>query len=399
MMRRIFNRNFVDPALAIAMTAILFSPTQIYAQQNTNHAKNEYTQTNLVSSGYVAAKVTDPNLINPWGMVAGPTPIWISLQGTNISSVYAIAAAEAGTGALLTVKIPTETGPAPNGPTGIVFNTFSPTSTTFEIPSSMGMVPSFFIFANLNGTISGWNPGSTGGAASAVIAIDNNSAGAVYTGLALGMVGSKTYLYAINFTPQGGVEVYDSSFKPASGLYWNSFDSDDYLPRLSRDKIWRPYNIANIGGMMYVAYAAMPTTGGLPITHIGLGVIAEFTPQGKFVQIVAQGGHLDAPWGMTMAPGQFGKFSNDLLVGNFGDGRIHAYQMKPGGNDQNGRRQYRFAGTMRDSNHKIIENGFLWTLMFGNGVKGSDPSTLYITTGGPNQATDGLLAAISPTGK
>lgn len=392
MIRAILHRRTIYPVLAIAGAAILFSTPGTQAQQKAQHAENEYAQVNLVSSGYVTAKVTDPNLINPWGMVAGPTPIWTANQGTNTASVYAVSALEAGTGALLTVNVPTA-GAGPNGPTGIVFNS---DSTAFKVPSTTGMVSSLFIFDNLNGTISGWNPGSTGGAAGAVIAVNNQKAGAVYTGLALGTVGSNTYLYAINFTPQGGVEEYDSSFQPAKGLYWNSFDSDDYLPKLSRDKIWRPYDIANINGKMYVAYAALPATGGLPITHQGLGVIAVFTPQGKFLRVVAKGGNLDAPWGMVMAPSQFGKFSNDLLVGNFGNGRILAYSMKRDdkGEDRDDNKQYRFAGMLRNSNHKVIENGFLWTLMFGNGVKGSDPHTLYITTGGLNQATDGLLAAI-----
>lgn len=393
MIRANFSRNALYPALAVAGAAILFLASGTQAQQKAQHAENEYTQVDLVSSGYVAAKVTDSNLINPWGMVAGPTPIWTSNQGTNTASVYAVSAVEAGTGALLTVKVPTETG-GPNGPTGIVFNS---DSTAFKVPSATGMVSSLFIFDNLNGTISGWNPGSTGGAASAVVAVNNQKAGAVYTGLALGTVGSNTYLYAINFTPQGGVEVYDTSVQPAKGLYWNSFDSDDYLPKLSKDKIWRPYNIANINGKMYVSYAALPAAGGLPITHQGLGVIAVFTPQGKFLRVAANGGNLDAPWGMVMAPAQFGKFSNDLLVGNFGNGRILAYAMKSGdkGEDRDHGKQYTFAGMLRNSDHKVLENGFLWTLMFGNGVKGSDPHTLYITTGGPNQAIDGLLAAIT----
>ena len=393
MKRKIFHSHLVCPALATAVAAILFSSPEIHAQSKWQHAENEYKQVNLVSSGYVTAKVTDPNLINPWGMVAGKTPIWISDQGTNTSSIYSIAMVEAGSGALFAVKIPMEPGPV-NGPTGIVFNS---SSNAFEVPSVTGMVPSLFIFANLNGTISGWNPGSTGGKASAVVAVDNHKAGATYTGLALGMVGTNTYLYACNFTPQGGVEVYDSSFQPAKGMYWKWFDSDDYLPRLSHDKIWRPYNIANLNGKMYVAYAAMPATGGLPITHQGLGVIAVFTPKGKFLRVLAKGGNLDAPWGMTMAPDKFGKFSNDLLVGNFGNGRILAYAPKHANKrkDRDDDRQDMFAGMLRDSNHQVIENGFLWTLMFGNGVDGADPHTLYISTGGPNQATDGLLAAIT----
>jgi uncharacterized protein (TIGR03118 family) len=398
MTHKISSRKFVYMAVTVAVTAALFSSPRASAQHNAQQAENKYMQVNLVSSGYVAAKVTDPKLINPWGMVAGPTsPVWTSNQGTNTSNVYFISNVEAGTGANFTVAVPTQMG-GPNGPTGIVFSTFSATSNAFEIPKAMGgMVPSFFIFANLNGTISGWNPGSTGGAANAVIAVNNHDAGAVYTGLALATVGSKTYLYAANFTPQGGVEVYDTSFKPAEDMMWRSFDADHDLPELSRGMIWRPYNIADINGMIYVAYAAMPATGGLAITHMGLGVIAVFTPQGKLMKVLAKDGQLDAPWGMVMAPNQFGKFSNDLLVGNFGNGRILAFRIRPNdeGQDANANGHDTFAGLLRDSNHKIIENGFLWTLMFGNGVHGADSDTLYFTTGGSNQATDGLLGAIT----
>ena len=399
MMRKHFNRDFVYAVMTVAVTAVLFSSPRLNAQPQ--QGENKYLQTNLVSNGYTPAKVTDPNLVNPWGMVEGPTsPTWTSNQTTNTASVYTIDDVEKGKGALLTVNIPTEMG-GPNGPTGVVFNTFNKSSTDFEIPSAMGMgmmVPSFFIFANLNGTISGWNPGSTGGLKNAVIAVDNHSAGAIYTGLALGMVGSKTYLYATNFTPMGGVEVYDTSFKPATGLQWNSSDADNNLPELPRGRIWKPYNIANIDGMMYVAYAAMPATGGLPIIHMNLGAIAVFTPQGKFIKVLAKEGQLDAPWGMVMAPNHFGKFSNDLLVGNFGNGHILAYRMIPSkdAEDQGDHGRDTFAGLMRDSNHKIIEEGFLWTLMFGNGANGSNPDTLYITSGGHNQAKEGLFAAITP---
>lgn len=379
MKRETLRFSILYPVIATAVTVFLFSAPAINAQKG----ENEYVQVNLVSSGYVPAKVTDPKLINPWGMVAGAaTPPWVSDQGMNVATVYPIALALAGKGPALTVGIPTVAGPV-NGPTGIVFNS---NSNAFKIPGPMGQVPSLFIFANLNGTISAWGPASKGGLKNAVVALSNkdeDDPGAIFSGLALGTVGSNDYLYAADFRPNGGIRVFDKFYERAADFAWNAFRADDKLPDLPHGMVWAPYNIANIGGVMYVAYDAMPAAGGLPITHQGLGVIAIFKPNGEFIRIFARKGHLDAPWGMAMAPAGFGRFSNDILIGNFGNGRIHAY--RPDGS---------FAGVLRDENHHPLENGFLWTLMFGNGALGSDPNTLYITTGGANQL-EGLLAAIS----
>lgn len=367
--------------LTTAFAACALAGPATYAQQ----VENEYTQVNLVSNGYVPAKVIDHNLVNPWGMIASSTsPIWISDQGTNLSTVYTVSAADAGTGALLTVGIPTVPG-VPNGPTGIVFNTHP---TEFTVPGPMGPVPSLFIFSNLNGTISAWSPASKGGVANAVVVLSNqdeDDPGAVFTGLALGTVGNQDYLYAVDFRPNHGITVLNKSFERASGFGPGAFMANDQLPALPAGLIWAPYNIVNLNGMMYVAYVAMPAQGGLPVTHQGFGAVAVFTPAGQLVKVFARKGQLDTPWGMTMASSHFGRFSNDLLVGNFGNGQILAFRPDGG-----------YAGTLRGENHQPLRNGFLWTLMFGNGAHGSDPNTLYITTGGGNQATDGLFAAIAP---
>lgn len=382
------GRRILLFVLAIAVSTMLMSPQRLRAGgQSESELDNEYAQTNLVSNGFVKAMVKDANLVNPWGMIAGPmTPIWVSNQGTNTSAIYSINQIKAGKGALLTVMIPQTGTSAPQGPTGIVFN-LDLAKMGFPIPGAKGgTVPSIFIFANLNGTIQGWNPGSTGGLASAVVAVD--TPGAVYTGLTLGMVGSDVNLYAADFAPppSGGIKAWDSTFHPAMNLVAHPFE-DPHLPPLPANEVWAPYNVVNLNGSLFVAYDPMPAQGGLPIPGVNHGVIAEFTTKGEFVRNVAKHGLLNDPWGMAMAPDHFGRFSKDLLVGNFGDGKILAYRYHQG--------NFTFAGQLRGENHKPLENGRLWTLWFGNGVDGADPNTLYFTTGGPNQLV-GLLGAITP---
>ena len=379
-------RRVVFLALAFSMGVLALG--SLKAQQ---YDKALYMQVNLVSSGYVNAQVTDPNLINPWGVSASPTsPIWISNQATNTSTLYSITNVQAGTGSPFAVAIPTTGTSAPQGPTGQVFNG----GTGFAIPASSGTVASKFIFANLNGTISGWNPGSTGGLASAVIAVSNP--GAVYTGLALATMpvptnagNPATYLYAADFTPppDGGIKVFDSSFNSYS--FGAGTFVDPELPSLPSNEVWAPFNVANLGGNLFVAYAPLPATGGFAIPGLRNGVIAEFSPTGTFMSNIAVNGLLDDPWGLAMAPSNFGRFSNDLLVGNFGNGRIVGFW--PIGNGK-----YNLRGLVVGTNHTAISNGALWSLWFGNGSNGATTNTLYFTSGGPDQTKDGLFGAIIP---
>jgi uncharacterized protein (TIGR03118 family) len=373
--------------LAFAFSTGVFALGWLKAQQ---YDKAVYMQVNLVSSGYVSAPVIDPKLVNPWGVSASPTsPIWISNQGTNTSTLYSISKALAGTGSPFVVAIPTTGASASQGPTGQAFNS----GTGFSIPAASGTVPSRFIFANLNGTISGWNPGSTGGTANAVIAV--STPGAVYTGLAVATVpvptnplNSPMFLYAADFTPppDGGIKVFDSSFNAYS--FGPDAFVDPQLPPLPAEEVWAPFNIANLGGKLFVAYAPLPTSGGVPTPRMHNGAVAEFTTAGAFVGNIAVGGFLDNPWGMVMAPANFGKFSNDLLVGNFGDGKIVGFLPVEDG-------RFNFRGLLVGTNHLPIANGALWSLWFGNGANGAATNTLYFTTGGPDSTKDGLLGAIT----
>ncbi len=392
MRRGITSRTLLLLVLASALALAMLAPWPVGARDEYGEQHGgEYAQVNLVSNGYVSAEITDPNLVNPWGVAASSTsPIWISNQATSTSTLYTITNIESGTGSPFVVAIPTTGTPGPQGPTGIVFN-LAAAQMGFPIPgASGGMVASDFIFASLNGTISGWSPTSTGGRADAVIAV--RTPGAVYTGLALGMVGSAMDLYAADSTPppDGGIKVFNASFAPVN-LGSDAF-AIRWLPPLPADEAWAPYNIANLGGNMFVTYVPIPATGGQPIVGFGHGVVAEFTTTGEFIRIVERRGPLNDPWGMVMAPAQFGRFSNDLLVGNFGDGKILAYRQHHDG-------RFTFEAEMVGTDHRPLRNGFLWALWFGNGADGADPDTLYITTGGADQSKDGLFAAITPAPK
>ncbi|MGH9342490.1 MAG: TIGR03118 family protein [Terriglobia bacterium] len=350
-----------------------------------------YVQQNLVSnSSAIPAKFTDPNLVNPWGLVQGPkTPFWVSDQVTNDLTLYQ----GNGTPVPLVVGVPTvaTNGPA-NGPTGIVFNTntaCSASACSFALPPATGTTPvsSIFIAANLNGQIDGWNPKSTGGAAHAVVAVNNNASGATYTGLAINATG--TLLYAANFAPTGGIVTLNNNWQPDTSLTFG----DPNLP-----PGFEPYNVEDkdVNGteMVLVAYTPTQTVsiGGhpvfLPDLGLGHGLVDEFTPGGAFVKELISGGDLDVPWGMAVAPAGWGAFGGDLLVGNFGNGWINAYNPTTGA----------WLGTLKDASGNPIVDGGLWSLVFGNGGGGTDPNALYITAGitQPLQS-EGLFAEIRPT--
>lgn len=353
---------------AVVLIVVCVVPSMAHAQ---------YTQTNLVSNGSLPASTIDPNLVNPWGMIQGKTPLWVSDQVTNLSTIYT----GTGTKEPLTVGVPKiGTGPV-NGPTGIVFNT----DMGFPLVNSSGTstVPSFFIFDDLNGTIDGWNPMSKSGATSAVTEV--MTPGAAYTGLAINGTGSA--IYAANFTPGGSVNVFDSSWKSTGTL---SLPSSITLP-----SNYAPYNVTDINGTLFIAYDPIHTSGpdtGLPVLGAGNGAVVEYNLTSKtYTELIAPGmsGGLDVPWGFAMAPSSgFGKFNGDLLVGDFGSGWIGAYNSSTG----------KFLGYLDTASGIPIADGGLWTLEFGNGAGGTNPDTLYLTAGitQPFQ-TEGLLAAINQT--
>jgi uncharacterized protein (TIGR03118 family) len=334
----------------------------------------EYQQTNLVSDGAVSAQLTDSALKNPWGMAfSGTGPFWISDAGSGMATIYTVSSSGTVTKASLAPTIPG------GGPTGQVFNsTASSSSPSFMLPGPNNTkVPASFIFDTLQGTIAGWASKSTGGT-SAAVSVANQS-GAEFTGLALDSNAGQNLLYAANGGSSPGITVYNSSFTPVT-LTGNFVD-----PKLSKEsfaKKFVPYNIQNIGGELFVTYR-----GSSSLFAKG-GAVAEFNPDGTFVRQIASNapsGNLQAPWGVAVAPANFGGFSNDLLVGNFANGRINAF------NPTNGK----FLGQLDGTNRKPLADPGLWAISVGNGGSAGSMSTLYFTAG-INGEADGLLGAITP---
>ncbi len=328
-----------------------------------------YQQTNLVSDIAGVAQLTDSSLVNPWGIAFSSTgtgsPVWVSDQGKGVATIYTVSLSGTVTKSPLTVTIPS-VGSSSGSPTGQVFNT----TTDFSIPGPSGSVPATFIFDTLQGTIEGWNPGSSGGTSSAVIVV-NNSTTAVYTGLTAGSSGGQNYLYAANTNASPGIEVYNASFTKVT-LAGNFVD-----PKLHKG--FTPYNIQNIGGELFVTYTG----------RSGGGAVAEFNTNGTFVRQIASNtkrGNLDAPWGVALAPSGFGKFSNDLLVGNLDSGRIDAYTVKG-----------RFKGQLANTAGKPIKIPGLWSLAFGDGLKAGPTNSLLFTAGidGQTHGLFGTLTAVS----
>src|SRR5712692_9983860 len=274
-----------------------------------------YQETDLVSNIPGLATHTDSHLKNPWGMASSSTsPFWVSDNGTGVSTLYNGAGEPFPVGSPLVVTIPHGT------PTGQVFNDFNVTSPSdFTVASGR---PSLFIFATEDGTISGWNPFVPAFLSTvAILEVDNSAAGAVYKGLAIGSVGTDNFLYAANFHA-GTIDVFDKNFAPASLL--GSF-SDPRIPTG-----FAPFNIQNLEGKLYVTYAKQNAAKHDDVAGKGNGFIDVFDTDGNFLQRVDSQSKLNSPWGLVFAPADFGRFSNDLLVGNFGDGRINAYRQEGG---------------------------------------------------------------------
>jgi uncharacterized protein (TIGR03118 family) len=314
-----------------------------------------YVQTNLVSDLPGIAAVTDLDLVNPWGIASSATsPFWVSDNGKGLATLYNGAGVKQG----LVVTVPPKAGGTPPGaPTGVVFN---PNTTDFLINGNHAI----FIFATEDGTISGWNAGTT-----AILKVDNSPT-AVYKGLAMGNNGSGNFLYAANFNA-GTIDVFDSTFAPATLA--GSF-TDPNLPAG-----YAPFNIRDLGGSLYVTYALANGNHGP-----GLGIVDVFDFNGNLVRRLTSGGGLDSPWGLALAPGNFGEFSNDLLVGNFGDGTINAFDPTSGN----------FLGKLTDKMGNPIAIDGLWGLIFGNGANGGDLDTLYFTAGIDGE-THGLFGSLA----
>jgi uncharacterized protein (TIGR03118 family) len=315
-----------------------------------------YTQTNLVSDIPGLAAHTDPNLVNPWGISFSATsPFWISDNGQGKATLYN----SSGTPQALVVSIP-GAGGGTSAPTGQVFN------------STSSFNSDLFIFSSEDGAITGWR-GALG--TNAEILFDSSGAGAVYKGVALGTVSGNAYLYAADFH-NGRIDVFPGTGAPAlAGTF-----TDPTLP-----SGYAPFNVENLGGQLYVTFAEQQTGSNDEAHGAGLGFVSVFDLNGSFVKRLVSQGNLNAPWGLAMAPAGWGMFGGDLLVGNFGDGLINAY-------DSSGN----FQGAVSGVNGPLVNDG-LWALAFGNGGNGGNKNSLYLTAG-LNDEADGLFAQIDPTG-
>jgi uncharacterized protein (TIGR03118 family) len=329
-------------------------------------ADSSYVKTTLVSDA-LPAKHTDPNLVNAWGIAFNPNGfVWIAANGTGVSTLYD------GNGNLqsLVVTIPPPAGGTPpSAPTGIVFNS----STDFEVSKDSVSGASAFIFATEDGTISGWSPKVD--ATNAILAVDNSAAtGAVYKGLALAGNGTGHFLYATDFH-NGKIDVFDSAFEPA--VLSGSF-ADPLIP-----EGFAPFGIRNINGNLYVTYAKQDADRHDDVKGNGRGFVNVFDANGNLIRRFASRGILNSPWGLAVAPANFGEFSNRLLIGNFGDGKINAFDIATG----------KFLGALyRRDNVPITVNG-LWGLDFGNGVEDFPTDVLFFTAG-PNGESHGLFGKI-----
>src|SRR5499426_2612699 len=336
----------------------------------TGQALAAYLQTNLVSDIPGLATITDPLLVNPWGMSRSSTsPFWTSNQGTSTATLYAVTGSTS-VSQVLTVNaqgfvgIPT-TGAGPQGPTGQVNNT---NTASFQLTPGNPSTSARFIFADLNGTISGWAGGLTS-------TIKVTTPGAVYTGLAINTAGTR--LYAAD-NAGGRVDVFDSSFSPVNlpGAF-----TDPNLPAG-----FVPFNVQNISGKIYVTYAPAGLANQRGATP-GQGIVDAFDENGVLLQRVITGSQLAAPWGIALAPAGFGVFGGDLLVGNFSfvASEINAFDPVTGA----------FEGSIPINAGPGNTPGGLWGFMFGSGAgSGGDANTLYFNDGIDGE-THGLFGALS----
>jgi uncharacterized protein (TIGR03118 family) len=327
-----------------------------------------YIATDLVSDQPGVAPITDTTLHNAWGIALNPTGgnFWVSSEGGGISDVYS---GDVGGSAL--AKVPLEVTIPGGSPTGQVFNSTS----DFVVSSGGASGPSVFIFASNSGSVSGWNPNVPAAGSTAAQLGFQAPDGADYTGIALASSGGANFLYATDFF-NGKVDVLNSTFQKTTLA--GSF-TDPNLPAA-----YAPFNIALINGQLYVSYAPRATGTADEIAGQGNGLIDVFNTNGTFAKRLISSGKLNDPWGMVVAPANFGNFSNDLLVGNVGSGQILAYNATTGA----------FQGTLSTSpGHPIVVEE-LWGLTFGNGVTAGDTNTLYYA-GGPDDEVHGVFGKIT----
>lgn len=320
-----------------------------------------YAQHNLLSDQAGAADKVDPNLVNAWGLVSGPTtPWWISDNGTGKSTLY-----NAGTATIPAVFVVAGAGGGQSAPTGLVFNG----GTSFVVNNGVGTSPARFIFSSEDGTISAFR------GAPIVVVVDSSASGAVYKGLAIASTASGDRLYATNFHA-GRVEVFDGQFHQVvvAGAF-----TDATLPTG-----YAPFGIQNLGGTIYVTYALQDGDAHDDVAGAGHGFVDAYDTNGILIRRVASGDELNSPWGLALAPADFGAFSNDLLVGNFGDGRIHAFDPVT----------LEARGPLHSVDGPPVVIDGLWALSFGKGAPANGGLNTLFFTAGPDGEQHGLFGTL-----
>ena len=386
-----FSRS-LSAAAVFAMCVTVASAVR--ADDGEDHGKgpNRYVVSNLTSDLPGTAPNTDPVLQNAWGVTftPGASPFWIADNATGCSTLYDGSGVPQPQATPLRVKLPLPGGgvpatacqpadpknppnPAPATPTGLVWN---PT-TTFLVPGTSS--PATFIWDTEDGTISAWTGGLTP-ADQAVLAVDN-SPGAVYKGLVFGTNVHGVFLFATNFRA-GTIDVFapngSAGFRPATSTEIDGAFTDPKIPAG-----FAPFGIQNINGDLFVTYAMQDAAKHDDVAGRGNGFVDIFDTDGHLLRRFASRGVLNSPWGVARASFAFGRFSGDILVGNFGNGKINAF-------DSDGN----FLGTLKDGTGKPVVIDGLWTLTLGGG-RNSSSDTLYFTAG-PNDETDGLFGTITP---
>jgi len=359
------RRGLVTCAVALALVLGGTTAAAGSGTSTSSDDENSYKLTRLVSDRTGVAEHQDPNLVNAWGLVAGPsTPWWVANNGTDTSTLYD----GAGNPIPLVVKVA-------GAPTGTVFNGGS----GFVVSHEGAPGPSLFLFATENGTIRGWSPAVPPPAPSgqSFKVVDRSGRGAIYKGLAIASTPSGDRLYATDFH-NARVDVFDESFNlvTMAGAF-----RDPELP-----SGYAPFGIQAIRGNIFVTYAKQDADAEDDVAGAGFGFVDRYSKQGELLQRVASRDVLDAPWGLAMAPDRFGEFGGDLLVGNFGDGTINAFQRESDGD-------FEFDGTLQRRNGTVMSIQGLWALRFGNG-DAAGPRTSLFFTAGPNDEQHGLFGKI-----
>ncbi len=331
-------------------------------------AANAYIQHNLAADTPGIADFTDPNLINPWGLaISSSSPFWMSLNGTGLAVVYG------GTGSPSSTRVQVPPGAATTGTTkGPITGQIANTASAFAVQTGRN---ANFLFCTEDGTVSGWN--AQADATHAIIKVDNSSKGAVYMGCTLGGTTAAPQLYVANFN-SGQIEVYDGNFAPVT-LAAGAF-TDPSIPTG-----YAPFNIWTLNGKLYVPYAKQDASAKEPVAGIGNGFVDVYNMDGTLSSSLAPGAPLNAPWGVAIAPPNFGDFSGMVLVGNFGNGRINVYNPTTGAS----------LGPLQDTQGNAIAISGLWALQVGNGRSGGDANAVYFTAGpgGEQHGLFGLLQA------